>query len=133
LQTPTASTRSRPDLESDPRLTLKAKRETIHYAEQSEQLSSFIRYFGITLRVIFSGGAIIGAMIAMLNIVDALRAVWWSGQKRTRLLAKQLLNQLLACAGGTCHDRPGSRSRGRFSGSMVPMWKPKCPAARSLR
>jgi ABC-type lipoprotein release transport system permease subunit len=52
-------------LESDPRLTVDAKRESVYYAEQSEQLSMFIRYLGITLSVIFSTGAIIGAMITM--------------------------------------------------------------------
>ena len=35
------------------------------YAEQSEQLSAFIRYLGVTLSVIFSSGATIGAMITM--------------------------------------------------------------------
>jgi len=52
-------------LENDPRLTLDVKRESVYYAEQSEQLSAFIRYLGVTLSVIFSSGAIIGAMITM--------------------------------------------------------------------
>jgi ABC-type lipoprotein release transport system permease subunit len=56
-------------LEGDPRLTVDAKRESIYYAEQSEQLSTFIRYLGITLSVIFSTGAIIGAMITMYAAV----------------------------------------------------------------
>ena len=49
-------------LESDPRLTVELKRESIFYAEQSEQLSTFIRYLGVTLSIIFSSGATIGAM-----------------------------------------------------------------------
>jgi ABC-type antimicrobial peptide transport system permease subunit len=52
-------------IESDPRLTLEAKRETRFYADQSEALSKFISYLGTTISVIFSIGAIIGAMITM--------------------------------------------------------------------
>src|SRR5205814_3381001 len=52
-------------LESDPRLTLEAKRETRFYADQSEALSKFITYLGTSISVIFSIGAIIGAMITM--------------------------------------------------------------------
>jgi putative ABC transport system permease protein len=52
-------------LESDPRLTVEAKRESVFYAEQSEVLANFIGYLGLTLSVIFSIGATIGAMITM--------------------------------------------------------------------
>ena len=52
-------------IEADPRLTLDVKREQRFYAEQSEQLSSFISYLGTTLSIIFSIGAMIGAMITM--------------------------------------------------------------------
>jgi ABC-type antimicrobial peptide transport system permease subunit len=52
-------------LESDPRLTLDVKRERRFYEEQSEVLSNFIRILGLTLSVIFSVGAMIGAMITM--------------------------------------------------------------------
>ena len=53
------------EIEGDQRLTLEAKRETQFYADQSEQLSKFISYLGTTISVIFSIGAIIGAMITM--------------------------------------------------------------------
>ncbi len=53
------------DLEADQRLTLEAKRESQFYADQSEALSKFISYLGTTISVIFSIGAIIGAMITM--------------------------------------------------------------------
>ena len=53
------------DLEHDPRLTVEVKRESTFYAEQSEVLAKFISYLGITLSVIFSIGATIGAMITM--------------------------------------------------------------------
>ena len=52
-------------IESDPRLTLEAKRETRFYADQSEAMSKFISYLGTTISAIFSIGAIIGAMITM--------------------------------------------------------------------
>ncbi len=52
-------------IEGDQRLTLEAKREAQFYADQSEQLAKFISYLGTTISVIFSIGAIIGAMITM--------------------------------------------------------------------
>ena len=56
-------------LETDPRIKLEAKRESRFYADQSEALAKFIRYLGLTLSVIFSVGAIIGAMITMYAAV----------------------------------------------------------------
>jgi putative ABC transport system permease protein len=61
-------------LESDPRLTLEAKRETQFYADQSDQLAKFISYLGTTISVIFSIGAIIGAMITMYSSVASRTA-----------------------------------------------------------
>lgn len=52
-------------LESDPRLTLEAKREAVFYADQSEVLARFIRILGLSLSIVFSIGAVIGAMITM--------------------------------------------------------------------
>jgi ABC-type lipoprotein release transport system permease subunit len=57
--------RLRARLEEDPRITVEAKRENVFYAEQSEGLARFIRYLGLTLSVVFSIGAVIGAMITM--------------------------------------------------------------------
>jgi putative ABC transport system permease protein len=91
-------------LESDPRLQVEAKRESVYYAEQSEQLSQFIRYLGITLSVIFSAGAIIGAMITMYSSVASrtaeigtLRAL---GFRRASILWAFLLESLLLGAVG---------------------------------
>ena len=56
-------------LESDPRLTIEVKRERRFYEEQSELLSNFIRILGVTLSVVFSFGAMIGAMITMYSAV----------------------------------------------------------------
>ena len=92
-------------IESDPRLTLEAKRETQFYADQSEALSTFIRILGISLSVIFSIGAVIGAMITMYAAVanrtaeiGTLRAL---GFRRTSILAAFLLESLfLSLLGG---------------------------------
>jgi ABC-type antimicrobial peptide transport system permease subunit len=86
-------------LESDPRLTLEAKRETRFYADQSEALAKFISYLGTAISIIFSIGAIIGAMITMYASVAArvgeigtLRAL---GFTRTSILLAFLGESLL--------------------------------------
>ncbi|HQR52786.1 MAG TPA: ABC transporter permease [Burkholderiales bacterium] len=92
-------------LERDPRLTIEAKRETAFYAEQSEMLANFIRILGMSLSIIFSLGAIIGAMITMYAAVSnrtgeigTLRAL---GFRRRSILAAFLLESLfLALLGG---------------------------------
>ena len=56
-------------IESDPRLTLEAKRENRYYADQSEFMAKFLRILGISLTIIFSLGAMIGAMITMYSAV----------------------------------------------------------------
>ena len=56
-------------LESDPRLTVELKPEQRFYAEQSEALATFISILGMSLSVIFSVGAIVGAMITMFAAV----------------------------------------------------------------
>jgi ABC-type antimicrobial peptide transport system permease subunit len=61
-------------IESDPRLTLEAKRETRFYADQSESLATFINYLGTTISIIFSIGAVIGAMITMYASVASRTA-----------------------------------------------------------
>ena len=91
--------RARQAIESDPRLTLEAKRETDFYAEQSRALSKFISYLGTAISVIFSIGAIIGAMITMYASVASrtgeigtLRAL---GFPRTAILIAFLVEALL--------------------------------------
>jgi putative ABC transport system permease protein len=56
-------------IDSDPRLTLEAKREERFYAEQSEALANFISILGTALAVIFSVGAVVGATITMFGAV----------------------------------------------------------------
>jgi putative ABC transport system permease protein len=90
-------------IESDPRLTLEAKRETRFYADQSEALSKFISYLGTTISAIFSIGAIIGAMITMYASVASrtaeigtLRALGFSrGAVLVAVLGEALLLGLL--------------------------------------
>jgi ABC-type antimicrobial peptide transport system permease subunit len=85
-------------IESDPRLTVEAKRETRYYADQSEIMAKFLRILGISLTIIFSIGAIIGAMITMYSAVanrtaeiGTLRAL---GFKRRDILIAFLLESL---------------------------------------
>jgi len=52
-----------------PRLPVDVKRERAFYEEQSKTMSTFISYLGVTLSVIFSIGAMIGAMITMYAAV----------------------------------------------------------------
>ena len=92
-------------IESDPRLTLEVKRESLFYAEQSEIMAKFIRILGTTLSIVFSVGAIIGAMITMYASVanrtaeiGTLRAL---GFKRSSILTAFLVESLaLAAIGG---------------------------------
>ena len=93
-------------LESDQRLTVEAKRETVFYADQSEVLANFIRYLGLTLSIIFSVGAIIGAMITMYASVASrtaeigtLRAL---GFRQRSVLAAFLLEAVLLGLVGGC-------------------------------
>jgi len=92
-------------LESDQRLTLEVKRETAFYAEQSQMLANFIKYLGLTLSVIFSIGAVIGAMITMYASVASrtaeigtLRALGF--RKRSILGAFLFESVLLGLVGG---------------------------------
>ncbi|HEX8012544.1 MAG TPA: ABC transporter permease [Casimicrobiaceae bacterium] len=95
-------------IESDPRLTVEAKRETQFYADQSEALATFINYLGTTISVIFAIGAIIGAMITMYASVASrtaeigtLRALGFSRRAiLTAFLAEALLLGLLGGALG---------------------------------
>jgi len=92
-------------IESDPRMTLEAKRETKYYAEQSEIMAKFLRILGMSLTIIFSLGAIIGAMITMYSAVanrtteiGTLRALGF--QRRNILTAFLVESLLLGFLGG---------------------------------
>ncbi len=92
-------------IESDPRLTLEVKRETRYYLDQSEAMAKFLRILGLTLTVIFSLGAVIGATITMyaavanrVTEIGTLRAL---GFRRESVLAAFILEALfLGLVGG---------------------------------
>ncbi|MFQ6008372.1 MAG: ABC transporter permease, partial [Candidatus Zixiibacteriota bacterium] len=56
-------------LENDPRLAVEVKREKQYYAEQSQFTVTFINILGITISIVLSLGAIVGAMITMYATV----------------------------------------------------------------
>lgn len=92
-------------IEGDPRLTLEAKRETRYYLDQSEAMARFLRILGVTLTIIFSLGAVIGAMITMYAAVanrtveiGTLRALGFG--KGSILLAFILESLFLGLLGG---------------------------------
>jgi putative ABC transport system permease protein len=92
-------------VDGDLRLSLQAKREVRFYAEQSESLANFISILGTSLAVIFSIGAVVGAMITMFGAVASrtgeigtLRAL---GFRRGAVLGAFLGESLLlSLAGG---------------------------------
>ncbi len=86
-------------LDADPRLTVDVRRETRYYRDQSEAMAKFLRILGLSLTIIFSIGAIIGAMITMyaavanrVSEIGTLRAL---GFHRSSVLAAFLLESLL--------------------------------------
>ena len=97
------ATRAR--IEDDPRLSLEAKPEIRFYAEQSEALATFINILGLSLAIIFSIGAVVGAMITMfaavasrIGEIGTLRALGFRrGAVLTAFMAESLL---LSALGG---------------------------------
>lgn len=92
-------------IENNPRLSLEAKRETRYYEEQSEMMAKFLRILGLSLTIIFSLGAIIGAMITMYAAVatrtaeiGTMRALGF--RRRSILLAFLLESLALGLIGG---------------------------------
>ncbi len=86
-------------LDADPRLTFDVRRETRYYRDQSEVMAKFLRILGFSLTIIFSLGAVIGAMITMyasvanrVGEVGTLRAL---GFQRKSILTAFLLEALL--------------------------------------
>src|SRR6185312_2229927 len=86
-------------IEADPRLNnFKVLREKQFYEEESEALASFIRILVLVITIIFSFGAMIGAMITMYAAVanrtveiGTLRAL---GFKRRSVLTAFLIESL---------------------------------------
>ena len=92
--------------EADNRLQyFAAKREKKFFEEQSEMMATFIRILGIFITVIFSTGAMIGAMITMYGAVanrtveiGTLRALGFF--RRSIMLAFLIESLFLSLAGG---------------------------------
>lgn len=92
-------------IENNPRLTLEAMREPEYYRKQSEMMAKFLRILGLTLTIIFSLGAIIGAMITMYSAVanrvfeiGTMRALGF--QRRSILTAFLIESLFLGFVGG---------------------------------
>ena len=85
-------------IETDPRLTLEAYLEPDYYRKQSEMMATFLRILGLSLTLIFSFGAVVGAMITMYAAVanrtteiGTLRAL---GFQRSNILLAFLMESL---------------------------------------
>jgi ABC-type lipoprotein release transport system permease subunit len=92
-------------LESDPRMTVEVHREREYYAKQSQASATFIRLIGLAVTILFSAGAVIGAMITMFAAVQnrsveigTLRALGFSRRAVLRVFLVESL--LLGLAGG---------------------------------
>jgi ABC-type antimicrobial peptide transport system permease subunit len=92
-------------IESDPRLTVEARREIRYYSDQSEMMAKFLRILGLALSIIFSLGAIIGAMVTMYAAVanrtaeiGTMRALGF--QRKDILLAFLMESLFLGLIGG---------------------------------
>ncbi len=86
-------------IENDPRLTVDVKREIQFYEEQSQNLGLFIKILGLTVTIIFSFGAMTGAVITMYSAVanrareiGTLRAL---GFRRRNILTSFLIECIL--------------------------------------
>ncbi len=106
LSDPSEFERVKRRIESDPRMTLEVKRENRFYAEQSERMAKFLRILGMALTIIFSLGAIIGAMITMYSAVatrtgeiGTMRAI---GFNRISILGAFIVEALLLGLIGGC-------------------------------
>lgn len=92
-------------IEVDRRLAVTVQRESSFYESQSRMLGLFIRYLGTFVSVVFSLGAIIGAMITMYSSVanrtreiGIMRAIGFSRFAIFRAFVKECL--LLGLVGG---------------------------------
>jgi putative ABC transport system permease protein len=99
LRDPAAFEGFKSRVEGDPRLTVEAKRETRYYSDQSEMMAKFLRVLGLTLTVIFSFGAVTGAMITMYaavaNRTTEIGTLAALGFNRGSILAAFVLEALL--------------------------------------
>ncbi|HEY3569266.1 MAG TPA: ABC transporter permease [Thermoanaerobaculia bacterium] len=69
LESPAAFTAFKDALTADPRLDVKVVRESEYYAEQSQALTTLVRFLGGFITVLMALGAIFGALNTMYNAV----------------------------------------------------------------
>jgi putative ABC transport system permease protein len=69
MKDPSTFSQIRDKLMADPRMTVDLKREKQYYDEQSKFTGAFIKVLGSIISIVFSLGAIIGAMITMYAAV----------------------------------------------------------------
>ncbi len=108
LQDPAMFQSLKDRLESEPRLTVEVRRETDYYRDQSEAMAKFIRILGVSLTIIFSIGAMIGALITMyaavanrVGEIGTLRALGFQRMSiLSAFLAEALFLGLLGGIGG---------------------------------
>lgn len=104
---PNVITQLKMQFESDPRLNqFQPESEREYFAKQSEAMSTFIHILGIFITIIFSVGAMIGAMITMYAAVanrtteiGTLRALGF--RRHNIMIAFLIESQLIAIIGGT--------------------------------
>ena len=94
-------------LENERRLSVSVEREQVFYESQSKRLALFIRVIGGLISVVFSLGAIIGAMITMYGAVASrireigiLRALGFSRRAVFASFVRECL--VLGAIGGVC-------------------------------
>ncbi len=106
LRDPASFDALKADIESDRRLNyLELSRERDYYRKQSSIMATFIRIMGLMVTIIFSLGAIVGAMITMYAAVanrtteiGTLRAL---GFRRKTILATFLLESICISIAGS--------------------------------
>jgi putative ABC transport system permease protein len=110
-------------VEQDKRLGLMAQRESDYYERQSEGTSLFIGAMGTLISVLFSMGAMIGAMITMYAAVanrqreiGTLRALGFS---RTSILGCFLLEAVILALAGGAVGAAASMAMGYVKFSMM--------------
>jgi len=106
LRNPQDFTSVKERIEGASRLGLMAKRVVEFYREQSEVMVRFMRILGTSLAIVFSIGAIIGAMITMyaqvanrIQDIGTLSALGF--QKRDILIGFLIESIILSLLGGT--------------------------------
>lgn len=106
IDNPGVAAQLKTQFKSDPRLNqFEPELESRYYEKQSEMLAMFIRFLGLFITIIFSVGAMIGAMITMYTSVanrtveiGTLRALGF--QRSSIMIAFLIESLLIALVGG---------------------------------